>query len=54
MIDRHWDIAADRRPNSLATSSKVSTQIVVQGRAYGLRDQECRRRKGRTCMLDSL
>jgi len=59
MIDRHWDgIAAYCKPEnkvSLGFVEGLNNKIrVIQGRAYGIRDEEYLRLKILTCMLPML
>jgi hypothetical protein len=59
MIDRHWDgVAAYCKPEyrvSLGFVEALNNKIrVIQGRIYGLRDEEYLRLKILTCMLPPL
>lgn len=59
MIEQHWDgIAADSRPEnkvSLGFVEGLNNKIlVIQKRAYGLRDEEYLRLKILTCMLKEI
>jgi transposase len=59
MIDRHWDgIAAYCKPENkvaLGFVEGMNNKIrVIQGRSYGLRDEEYLRLKVLTCMLDPI
>jgi len=58
LVHRHWDVAADCKPEnrvSLGFVEGLNNKIrVIQRRAYGLRDEEYLWLKILTCMLPAL